>query len=228
MTQRALFVLAVAALILAVCGRTPAEVRRERTERRPYIVEVGEPYSISMEAVDREAGKIREMSEYLSSYGYPDYAEVQEVEPEWPWESYEVRLYYMHRNIETDFGHVLFSPAMPRLGVLKFQGEIAPQKRHEIEVILAARSAPPPAPVPVAQTTVPVAAPVEPQAKVDKTEAIVARMEAAAERAARAADLAAEASEAAVRSADRTESILDKLGQEQASAAPSPHRRRSR
>jgi hypothetical protein len=38
---------------------------------------------------------------------------------------------------------VLFSTALADLGVEKFHGEIAPEKRHEIDVILQARQTPP-------------------------------------------------------------------------------------
>ena len=85
------------ALALVVGNVGWAEVRRERPEERPYIVEIGDPYAISLHAVRRQAGRISEMAEYLGQYGEPDYAEIQEVQPDWPWESYEVRLYYLRR-----------------------------------------------------------------------------------------------------------------------------------
>jgi hypothetical protein len=184
-------------------------------ERKPSIMEIGEPYSISMATLRREAQNISDLRDFLIRNGYPDYAEVQEVAPAWPWESYEVRLYYMQWNIEVDFGHVLFSGAVADLGVEKFLGEITPEKRHQIEVILEARQmppappvveAPPPAePVPAEPSTQ--APPLSPQS----LEALVERLEAAAERASRAADSAVEQSEAAVRAAERTVSIVDQL-----------------
>jgi hypothetical protein len=144
MMRREFFLLAAMMLCTtAAAGRAVGDVHREKPERRPYIVEIGEPYSISLATMRREAQKMNELTEYLDLYGEPDYVEIQEIEPEWPWESYEVRLFYLLRNIETDFGHVLFSPGMTNLGVLKFQGEIPPDKRHQIEVILQARLAPP-------------------------------------------------------------------------------------
>jgi hypothetical protein len=143
MTNRLLGVLAAAVFFTSgVAAPARSDVRLRTTERRPYITEVGEPYAISLPTVRREARKISQLHEYLALYGEPDYAEVQEIEPEWPWESYEVRLYYMRRNIETDFGHVFISSAMPNFGVLKYQGPIPPDKRHEIEVILQARQLP--------------------------------------------------------------------------------------
>jgi hypothetical protein len=218
MTHNRLFVLATVGLLIGTAwGPSVADVRRERTERRPTITEVGEPYSISMATVQREAAKISDLRDFLVRNGYPDYAEVQEVAPAWPWESYEVRLYYMAWNLEVDFGHVLFSDALADLGVQKFWGEITPEKRHEIDVILQARQAPPAPPAVEAPPAMPPApAPVEPEAQAplpssQSLEVLVERLEAAAERASRAADSAVEQSEAAVRAADRTVSIVEQL-----------------
>jgi hypothetical protein len=222
MTHKRLFVLATVLLNGMVLQPAFGDIRRERSERHPSVTEIGEPSSISMATVQREAERISDMRDFIIRNGYPDYAEVQEVSPEWPWESYEVRLYYMHWNIEVDFGRVLFSDAVADLGVEKYQGEIAPEKRHQIDVILQARQAPPmpPAvqapPVPQAapmpsEPPASAAAPAEPPLSTGSLEALVARLEAAAERASRAADSAVEQSEAAVRAADRTVSIVDKL-----------------
>lgn len=191
---------------------TSADVRRERTERRPYVVEVGEPYSITMPTLRNEGDYISELHSYLSLYGYPEFAEVQEIEPEWPWESYEVRLYYLRRNLEIDFGHVFVDMAMPNYGVLKYQGDIPADKRHEIEVILESRVTPPPPP-PLTTAAVPAAvvAPPAPSSEGLISEAVLSRLEAAAERAAQAADRATTESEAAARAAERTESIVSKM-----------------
>ena len=163
----------------------------------------------------QEAGKLTEVREYLEDYGYPDYAEIQEIEPQWPWESYEVRMYYMRRNLETDFGHVIFSAAMPDLGVVKSVGPIPVDKAHQIEVILQARQAPQ-QPAPLAEGVAPGASSgAAPHQASDGwlSEALVARIEAAAERAAQAADRAVSESDAAVQAADRTDSIVNKLAQ---------------
>ena len=222
MTPNRLFVLATA-ILLGGTAVAPAvgDVRRQPSERRPSVMEIGEPYSISMATLQREAEKISDMRDFIIRNGYPDYAEVQEVAPAWPWESYEVRLYYMHWNVEVDFGHVLFAEAVADLGIEKFLGEITPEKRHEIEVILQARQAPPAPPVveapPVAPSAMQAAPPpaepptVPPPPSAGSLETLVARLEAAAERASKAADSAVEQSEAAVRAADRTVSIVDKL-----------------
>ncbi|MFI5396236.1 MAG: hypothetical protein ACHQ9S_11955 [Candidatus Binatia bacterium] len=218
MTQKGLLVLTIAALLSIFESRaTLGDVRREQTARRPYIVEIGQPYAINAHRLQYEIEHISELNEYVTNYGYPDYAEIQDTSPEWPWEAYEVRLYYLQPNRETDFSPVILSPAAPNFGVLRFRGEITPEKRHEVELVLQAREKPavsPPvtAAPPVAEAPPPaVAAPAPEPAAHGLTEALVARIEAAAERSAQAADRAAAESDAAVRSADRTTSIVEKL-----------------
>jgi hypothetical protein len=191
-------VVAAAVLASALPANAVGTVRREAPARRPYIVEIGEPYEISTETLKAEADNLSELKEYLRDYGYPDYAEIQEIEPQWPWDSREVRAYYLRRNQEVDFGHVILSAAMPNLGVTVFHGQIPPDKAHQIEVILQARQAPAVAPTTAAKTG-------------GLSEALVARIEAAAERAAQAADRAVSESNAAVSAAERTESIVNKL-----------------
>jgi hypothetical protein len=203
--------------VVMLASNASADIRREITERRPYITEVGEPESISMAALRREGDRNSDMREFFSRYGYPDYAEIQEVLPEWPWESYEIRVYYMHWNLEADFGRVLFSDALADLGVLRYQGDIPTEKRHEIEVLMAARTAPrvltaeQPLGVPAAEPARAEELPPTEEPSGGLTETLVARIEAAAERAARAADAAAEQSEAAARAADRTTSLVERM-----------------
>lgn len=209
MTQKGLLVLTTVVLLSVLhSGAAFGDVRRERTARRPYIVEIGQPYAINAHRLQYEIDHISELNEYVAKYGYPDYAEIQETSPEWPWEAYETRLYYLQRNLETDFSPVFLSPAAPNFGVLRFRGDITPEKRHEIELILQAREKPA-VPPPVAAAPPAVAA--QPPTDHGLTEALVARIEAAAERAAQAADRATAESEAAVHAADRTTNIVEKM-----------------
>jgi len=196
-----------------------AGVHRRIDANRPSIIEIGDPTSVDTPRIEREAQHITQLREFLDAYGYPDYAELQEVAPEWPFAPYEIRTYYLDRNLELDFGHVFVSPAMPDYGTSKYQGEIAPEKRHQIEVILASREAPEPPPPPPAPAVAPPPPPPAPEAEAAPqtpglSEALVARIEAAAERAAQAADRAAADSEAAERAADRTTSIIEKMQNE--------------
>jgi hypothetical protein len=211
MARKGLLILATIILLGAVAagsGTASADVRRERLARRPYITEVGYPYAINARRLQYEIAHLTELQEYIQDYGYPDYAEIQEVSPDWPWVPYEVRLYYLRSNLEAAFGPVLLSPAMPNLGVLKFRGDITPEKRHEIDLVLQSREKPAvPAPVRVS----PAANSAATQPAADPIEAAVGRIEVAAERAAQAADSAVAASEAAVRAADRTVNLVYKM-----------------
>jgi hypothetical protein len=206
MIERGFGLLVAAAVLASVApANGVGNVRRERPSRRPYIVEVGEPHSISMETLQREADNLSELREYMQDYGVPDYAEIQEIEPQWPWEASEVRVYYLQRNLEVDFGHVILSGAMPDLGIEVFSGQIPPDKAHQIEVALQSRQVATLAPAGPTMTTA--ARPGE------LSEALVARIEAAAERATQAADRAVADSDAAARAADRTERIVNKFAQ---------------
>jgi len=204
MDRKQLFGVTLLGLLWMLNGPANADVRRERTLRRPYVVEIGEPYSISFDTLAVEAQKTDELKDYLANYGSPDYAEIQEITPEWPWESYEVRLFYLRRNVEVDFGHVLaIDTPTSDMGMMKFQGGIPAQKRHEIEAMLDARKIAPSAEVAAATTTT--------EAHESNMNTLVARIEAAAERASQAADKAVEQSEAAERAANRTVSIVEKM-----------------
>ena len=47
----------VAAVVVAftVAGTAHSDVRRARSERRPYIVEIGDPFPIDTQTIQREA-----------------------------------------------------------------------------------------------------------------------------------------------------------------------------
>jgi hypothetical protein len=221
MASRKSAVVTVALLLtLTAAGGAFGDVRRETTERRPYITEIGEPHPISRAALRREADANTTLSEHIELFGYPDYAEIQEIQPDWPWATYEVRLFYMERNLEADYGRVNFSKAAPNFGLLKFVGDIPAEKRHQIEEGMQAHGASP------AGSAVAMAAPPAQaqQGGASRSgglnEALVGRVEAAADRAEQAADRAVQESDAAVRSADRTVSIVDKLEHH----APAKHR----
>ncbi|MFN8627202.1 MAG: hypothetical protein U0587_14620 [Candidatus Binatia bacterium] len=190
---RGVSIVAAFMLSAAISGAAFGEVRRERPARRPYITEVGQPYAINAGTLDDEIHRISDLRTYVTRYGYPDFAEIQEITPEWPWKPYEVRLYYLDRDVEADFGAVNLSPATPNFGIMKFHGTMTPQKRREVAIVLRSRlQAPPPRPT-------------------DSMEALVSRVEAAAERAVQAADRAVAESEAAARAAERTAATVRKM-----------------
>lgn len=211
--------LIVATMILVgATGIRPssADVRRERTARRPYIVEVGYPYAINARRLDFEIAHLNELQDFVRDFGFPDYAEIQEISPEWPWVPYEVRLYYLGSNLEADFGPVTLNPDLPNFGMLKFRGDMTPEKRHEIELVLQSRHKP--APPAAVRVSPPPGAEAERSPR-DAIAAAVERIEAAAARAEEAAERAVTESDAAVRAADRTVNVVNKM-QEEAGGRP--------
>jgi len=211
-----------AALVLApaVAVAIGPEVERVTPPNRPYIVEVGSPQPLSSRGLDQEMKLDSDLQEYLQHYGWPDYAEVQEIEPNVPWAAYEVRIYYLKRNVEIAFGRAFISPSVTNLGVLKYQGlmdqvtrdrivalatppQTLAQEQASVEVkpVVVAAAAPAPAPEEAAP------------AQEDEIDMLVRRVEAAADRASAAADRAADASQAATTAADRTVTILEKVSQ---------------
>jgi hypothetical protein len=193
--------LVAVALSAAASGTALGEVRRERLARRPYITEIGQPYALNAGALNQEIVRISDLRTYVSRYGYPDYAEIQQIAPDWPWKPYEVRLYYLDRDVEAVFGGVNLSPATPNFGVMKFHDNMTPQKRHEVELVLQSGIGPAARPPSAAS------------APADRMAVLAARVEAAAERAVQAADRAVMESEAAARAADRTVATVQKMEQ---------------
>jgi hypothetical protein len=187
-------------LVSIACAVAAAadDVRRVQPERRPYIIEIGSPYEIDPAQLQYESGRISDLAEYLAEYGQPDYAEVQAIRPRWPWAAYEVRVYYLDRDVEVDLGHVFLSPAYTDFGMKKFQGTIEPAKRHQIERTLQARAA----------QGVPGVVPASAGESIDD---VVRRAEAAAERAAQAAERAEADSRRAANAAERQSAIIDKM-----------------
>src|SRR5512143_860144 len=101
MMNRAARLLSVLGLSSLACA-APAMadgVRRVTPERRPYITEIGAPFEIDAAQLERESGRISDLAVYLAAYGQPDYAEVQAIRPQWPWEAYEVRAYYLDSDV---------------------------------------------------------------------------------------------------------------------------------
>jgi len=202
----------------AVFSLTPAiamaigfdDVRRVTPPNRPYIVEIGDPQPIGPRALQKEEKINSDLRRYIDFYGWPDYAEIQEIEPNIPWDAYEVRCFYLRRDREIAFGRAYISPVVTDLGIIKYQGRIDPATRDRIVALIT----PPPSTAgeePEHVEFKPVTAPAPAVAQPDEIEMMVRRIEAAAERASVAADNAAAASEAASASADRTVNILGKI-----------------
>lgn len=185
------------------------EVRRVTPSYRPYIVEVGDPTPLGPRSLEAETKRNSDLQSYIRFYGWPDYAEIQEIEPTIPWDSYEVRLFYLRRDRELAFGRAYISPYVNDLGLIKYDAIMDPATRDRI-VALAT-------PAPATASEEPERVQFQPVMTAAQTvppsdiELMVQRIEAAAERASLAADNAAAASDAANASADRTVTILEKI-----------------
>ena len=103
-------------------GARAADMRQAYA--RPDVTEFGDPVLISREVLDRELAVNSEMRTFVAMYGWPDYAEVQEVTVVEPLASYEVRLYYLRRNHELAFSRVHVSPVIHDFGVRTYEGPI--------------------------------------------------------------------------------------------------------
>jgi len=93
---------------------------------RPGIVDLDEPVLIDRDALRREMRLNTDLSHYIDLYGWPDYAEIQEVELQEPFAPYEVRLYYLKQNHYLAYGRVFIAPSVSDFGMRKFEGPIPP------------------------------------------------------------------------------------------------------
>jgi hypothetical protein len=209
MNTRRLVVMTCFVLVPSVALAIGPEVRREVPSNRPEIVEIGEPQPLGSKGLGHESKLNTDLGIYLDHYGWPDYAEIQEIEPENPWADYEVRIYYLKRDRELAFGRVFVAPWMKDFGVIKYQGTMDPMTHDRI----VALATPPQTAMEEPQHVEfrPVKAPAPPPPS--DIELLVRRVEAAADRASVAADRAAAASDAASKAADHTVTILEKMTQ---------------
>ena len=155
------------------------------------------------------------MRSFVSKYGWPDYAEVQEVTVDEPLAAYEVRLYYLRRNQQIAYSRVHVSPAFPDFGIRTYDGPIPEDALARILTARGEVEVPPPAPPPAVAPVEPADIGVEARDPADEgiPEAVL-RLEAAADRAALAAEMAERAATAANVSAGRANAVLDKMLEE--------------
>lgn len=99
---------------------------------RPGIVDLDEPILIDRDALRREMRLNVNLAEYIDLYGYPDYAEIQEVQLQEPFAPYEVRLYYLKQNNYMAYGRVHIAPIIDDFGVRKFEGPIPPSTLNRL------------------------------------------------------------------------------------------------
>jgi hypothetical protein len=110
------------ALWIAAVAASPAlgELQPDRQD----VYEIGAPLPISRQVLKQEMLRNSELAQYIGTYGYPDYAEVQEVRPQWPWAAYEVRIYYLRREMQLSFARVNVAPSVTDYGLERYAGPI--------------------------------------------------------------------------------------------------------
>jgi len=111
-------------------GAVRAQLRPSATETG--VVEIGAPRLIGRAALEREMRGDSALSDHIRQYGWPDYAELQEIDVQEPFAAYEVHIYYIDRNRELVFGHVFVSPSLRDFGVLKYDGPLRSETRARL------------------------------------------------------------------------------------------------
>lgn len=114
----------LSSVALLVCA--PAFAGPQPALERPGIVDLDEPMLIDRDALRREMRLNADLSHYIDLYGWPDYAEIQEVELQEPFAPYEVRLYYLKQNHYLAYGRVYIAPSVDNFGMRKYEGPIPP------------------------------------------------------------------------------------------------------
>jgi hypothetical protein len=226
------------AAVAGFSGSARAELRA--VPDRPGVFEIGDPVMIGRTSLEHEMRMNANLASFVENYGWPDYAEIQEVQVDYPFAPYEVRLYYLRRNSYLAYGRVVVAPSVFDYGIRKYEGEIRPETLDRLLTVAVTPDDEPivveahptvyaveqevPAEVVEAEVVEPevvagapapaAEAPVEVAAAAPATdqtlEQIILRLEAAAERAAAAADVAEQASLAANSSADRATTALER------------------
>jgi hypothetical protein len=152
------------AMVILAAGTLASGVRASADEMqpavgRPDIMELGDPILINRKVLGLEMRRNTDLRDWIYLYGAPNYAEVQEIQIDPPWASYEVRLYYVRRNAYLAFGRVNVAPSVYDYGVRKYVGPIDPAV---LDRLLTAQPAGTPMPVEQGPATVaPVAVVVE-------------------------------------------------------------------
>lgn len=118
-----LAVVAVVSWALAVAA-SPAVGDLKTAPGRDDVVEIDGPVLVSRDVLTQEMRLNSGLRRYIGLYGWPDYVEVQEIVPEWPWAAYETRLYYVRREKYLAFGRVNVAPNVKDYGLEKFEGKL--------------------------------------------------------------------------------------------------------
>jgi len=140
-------VLFLAATVLGAASAKGTMLRPAK--ERPDIIEVGDPVLVGRSVLEREIRVNTSLRDYIELYGWPDYAEIQEITVLDPWAAYEVRIYYLHRDQYLVFGRVHVAPSVDDYGVRKYDGHIDPDTLDRLLTAAPPAEVAPPPPVEV-------------------------------------------------------------------------------
>jgi hypothetical protein len=112
------------AAVVGFGGSSLAELRQ--SPERPDVFEIGDPVMIGKTSLEHEMRMNSNLAAYIENYGWPDYAEIQEVQVQYPYAAYEVRIYYLRRNSYLAYGRVIVAPSVYDYGIRKYEGTIRP------------------------------------------------------------------------------------------------------
>jgi hypothetical protein len=113
------------AVVAGFSGSARAELRA--VPERPGIFEIGDPVMINKTSLEHEMRLNANLASFIENYGWPDYAEIQEVQVDYPFAPYEVRIYYLRRNSYMAYGRVIVAPSVFDYGIRKYEGDIRPE-----------------------------------------------------------------------------------------------------
>lgn len=96
-------------------------------EERPYVCDVGEAKPLSLQSFQQIFQVDTAVRSTVARIGMPDYAELQKVDVEDPWVSWELRTYYKDFNRMLVFGRAMIL-GNPQVSLLRHEGPIPPEK----------------------------------------------------------------------------------------------------
>lgn len=106
---------------------------------RPYLCDVGDPKPLSLQSFRTILSTNEAVRDTVARIGMPDFAELQRVDVESPWATYEIRAYYRSFNKMYAFARA-FLLGRPGVALVRFTGPIPPEKRAQMAGALPARA----------------------------------------------------------------------------------------
>lgn len=97
------------------------------TAERPYVCDIGQPKPLSYRSFQEVLSHNGAVRAVVARLGLPDWAEIQKVSTDAPWNSYEVRTYYRDSNRMYAFARAFILDST-EIVLVRYQGPIPPGK----------------------------------------------------------------------------------------------------